>query len=41
MSQLQLLGTEKMKYERDGGEYWCDWRMVIYPLLYNVTVLSN
>ena len=21
MSQLQLLGTEKMKYERDGGEY--------------------
>ena len=24
MSQLQLLGVEKMKYKRDGGGYRCD-----------------
>ena len=33
MSQLQLLGVEKMKYKRDGGGYWCDRRMLSTPPL--------
>ena len=33
MSQLQLLGVEKMKYKRDGGGYRCDRRMLPTPPL--------
>ena len=33
MSQLQLLGVEKMKYKRDGGGYRCDRRMLSTPPL--------
>ena len=33
MSQLQLLGFEKMKYKRDGGGYRCDRRMLSIPPL--------
>ena len=33
MSQLQLLRVVKMKYERDGGGYWCDQRMLSTPPL--------
>ena len=37
MSQLQLLGVEKMKYKRDGGGYLCDGKCYL-PLLCHVTV---
>ena len=33
MSQLQLLGVERMKYKRDGGGYRCDRRMLSNPPL--------
>ena len=33
MSQLQLLGVEKMKYKRDGGGYRRDRRMLSTPPL--------
>ena len=33
MSQLQLLGVEKMKYKRDGWGYRCDRRMLSTPPL--------